>query len=167
VVAQREPALPRKIILAGTGPAGGAGIVNVTRLSYLDNLMALATRKNPEELLFFTRTTNGKSEAKAFVNRLKERTDDRDKAIAGRAFRTQLKAIHAWGLAQPTDLARIQHPVLVANGDDDRMVPTINSYDLARRLPDAMLRIYPDAGHGGIFQFHDRFVRDALEFLES
>jgi pimeloyl-ACP methyl ester carboxylesterase len=167
VVAQREPALPRKIILAGTGPAGGAGIVNVTRLSYLDNLMALATRKNPEELLFFTRTTNGKSEAKAFVNRLKERTDDRDKAIGGRAFRTQLKAIHAWGLAQPTDLARIQHPVLVANGDDDRMVPTINSYDLARRLPDAMLRIYPDAGHGGIFQFHDRFVRDALEFLES
>jgi pimeloyl-ACP methyl ester carboxylesterase len=167
VLAQREPALPRKIILAGTGPAGGAGIVNVTRLSYLDNLMALATRKNPEELLFFTRTTNGKSEAKAFVNRLKERTDDRDKAIGGRAFRTQLKAIHAWGLAQPTDLARIQHPVLVANGDDDRMVPTINSYDLARRLPDAMLRIYPDAGHGGIFQFHDRFVRDALEFLES
>src|ERR1700751_2472840 len=41
VIAQREPALLRKIILAGTGPAGGAGIVNVTRLSYLDNLKAL------------------------------------------------------------------------------------------------------------------------------
>jgi len=167
VIAQYEPALLRKIILAGTGPAGGAGIVNVPRLSYLDNLKALATRKNPEELLFFTRTANGKSQAKAFIKRLKERTDDRDKAVTLRAFRTHLKAIHAWGLEQPADLERIQHPVLVANGDDDRMVPTTNSYDLARRLPNATLRIYPDAGHGGIFQYHEQFVREALEFLGS
>jgi pimeloyl-ACP methyl ester carboxylesterase len=167
VIARQEPGLVRKIILAGTGPAGGEGIVNVTKLSYLDTVHALATFKDPKELLFFTRTTNGKSEAKAFVKRLKERTDDRDKAITVRAFRTQLKAIHAWGLEQPADLSRIQHGVLVANGDDDRMVPTTNSYDLARRLPNATLRIYPDAGHGGIFQFHERFVREALEFLGS
>ena len=165
VIAQREPALVRKIILAGTGPAGGEGIVNVTKLSYLDTFKALATFKDPKELLFFTRTDNGKSEAKDFVKRLKERTDDRDKAIALRAFRSQLKAIHAWGLEQPADLADIQHHVLVANGDDDRMVPTSNSYDLARRLPNATLRIYPDAGHGGIFQYHEQFVREALEFL--
>ena len=167
VIAQQEPALVRKIILAGTGPAGGEGIVNVTKLSYLDTFKALATFKDPKELLFFTRTANGKSEARAFIKRLKARTDDRDKAIAVRAFRTQLKAIHAWGLEQPSDLSRIQHHVLVANGDDDRMVPTSNSYDLARRLPNATLRIYPDAGHGGIFQFHERFVREALEFLGS
>jgi pimeloyl-ACP methyl ester carboxylesterase len=167
VIAQQEPALVRKIILAGTGPAGGDGIVNVTKLSYLDTFTALATFKDPKELLFFTRTTNGKSEAKAFVKRLQERTDDRDKAITLRAFRTQLKAIHAWGLERAADLSRIQHHVLVANGDDDRMVPTGNSYDLARRLPNATLRIYPDAGHGGIFQAHERFVPEALEFLGS
>jgi pimeloyl-ACP methyl ester carboxylesterase len=167
VIAQQEPALVRKVILAGTGPAGGEGIVNVTRLSYLDTFKALATFKDPKELLFFTRTANGKSEAKAFVKRLKERTSDRDKAITVRAFRTQLKAIHAWGLERPADLARIHHPVLVANGDSDRMVPSSNSYDLARRLPNATLRIYPDAGHGGIFQFHERFVPEALEFLGS
>lgn len=167
VIAQQEPTLVRKIILAGTGPAGGEGIVNVTKLSYLDTFKALATFKDPKELLFFTRTANGKSEAKAFVKRLKERTDGRDKAIAVRAFRTQLKAIHAWGLQRPSDLARIQHAVLVANGEADRMVPTSNSYDLARRLPNATLRIYPDAGHGGIFQYHERFVPEALEFLGS
>jgi pimeloyl-ACP methyl ester carboxylesterase len=142
-------------------------IVNVTKLSYLDTFTALATFKDPKELLFFTRTANGKSEAKTFIKRLKARTDDRDKAITVRAFRTQLKAIHAWGLEQPADLSGIHHHVLVANGDDDRMVPTRNSYDLARRLPNATLRIYPDAGHGGIFQFHERFVREALEFLGS
>jgi pimeloyl-ACP methyl ester carboxylesterase len=165
VIAQQEPGLVRKIILAGTGPAGGEGIANVTKLSYLDTFHAYATFKDPKELLFFTRTANGKSEATAFVKRLKERTDDRDKAVTVRTFQTQLKAIHAWGLEQPADLSRIQHHVLVANGDDDRMVPTSNSYDLARRLPNATLRIYPDAGHGGIFQFHERFVREALEFL--
>jgi pimeloyl-ACP methyl ester carboxylesterase len=167
VIAEREPALVRKIILAGTGPAGGEGIVNVTKLSYLDTFTALATFKDPKELLFFTRTPHGKSEAKAFVKRLKERTVDRDKSIAVGAFRTQLKAIHAWGLEKPWDLSSIRHPVLVANGDDDRMVPTSNSYDLARRLPDATLRIYPDAGHGGIFQAHERFVGEAIKFLGS
>jgi pimeloyl-ACP methyl ester carboxylesterase len=167
VIAQQQPALVRKIILTGTGPAGGEGIVNVTKLTYLDSFKALASLKDPKELLFFTRTANGKSEAKAFVKRLKERTADRDKAIGVRAFRTQLKAIHAWGREKPADLSRIQHPVLVANGDDDRMVPTSNSYDLARRLPNATLRIFPDAGHGGIFQYHERFVEEALKFLGS
>ena len=167
VIAQQEPALVRKLILAGTGPAGGEGIVNVTKLTYLDTFHAFATFKDPKELLFFTRTDHGRSEAKAFIKRLKERTTDRDKATTIRAFRTQLKAIHSWGLEKPADLSGIHQPVLVANGDDDRMVPTTNSFDLARRLPNATLRIYPDAGHGGIFQAHDRFVPEALAFLGS
>ena len=57
--------------------------------------------------------------------------------------------------------------MLVANGDSDRMVPTSNSVDLARRLPNSDLVIYPDAGHGGIFQFHEQFVGQALSFLAS
>jgi pimeloyl-ACP methyl ester carboxylesterase len=167
VIAQQEPALVRKIILAGTGPAGGKGIDNVTKLTYLDTFHAYATFKDPKELLFFTRTAHGKSEARAFIKRLKERTNDRDKAMAIGAFRKQLKAIHAWGLEKPADLSRIRQPVLVANGDADRMVPSSNSYDLAQRLPNATLRIYPDAGHGGIFQAHERFVPEALAFLGS
>ena len=90
---------------------------------------------------------------------------DRDKPISVRAFRTQLKAIHAWGVQQPSDLSTIQQPVFVANGDHDRMVPTPNTFDLAKRLPNSEIKIYPDAGHGGIFQFHDEFVAQALEFL--
>lgn len=167
VIAQKEPAMVRKVILAGTGPAGGEGIANVGKLTYLDTFRAYATFKDPKELLFFTRTNHGKSEAKAFIKRLKERTNDRDKAMAIGAFRTQLKAIRAFGLQKPADLSRIQQPVLVANGEADRMVPTSNSYDLARRLPNATLRIYPDAGHGGIFQAHERFVPEALAFLEA
>ena len=55
--------------------------------------------------------------------------------------------------------------MLVANGDSDRMVPTKNTHDLARRLPHSELIIYPDAGHGGVFQYHREFVPAVLEFL--
>ena len=165
VIAQDEPQLVRKLILAGTGPAGGEGIKNVTRISNLDTIRALLTFTDPKQFLFFTRTPNGRRAGQEFLARLKERTRDRDKKISLRSYAAQLKAIHRWGLAQPSDLSVIHQPVLVANGDSDKMVPTKNSADLARRLPDSELVIYPDAGHGGIFQFHAQFVQKALEFL--
>ncbi|MFD8492256.1 alpha/beta fold hydrolase [Amycolatopsis sp. NPDC059657] len=167
VIAEEEPRLVRKLILAGTGPAGGEGIDKVTPITLLDTLKAALTFKDPKEYLFFTRTANGKATARQFVNRLKERTENRDKKISVTAFRNQLKAIHNWGRRQPSDLSVIHHPVLVANGDHDRMVPSSNSADLARRLPNAQLTLYPDAGHGGIFQYHDKFVDEALAFFES
>ena len=166
VIAQDDPQLVRKIILAGTGPAGGEGIDKVTSLTIQDTIKAVLTFKDPKEYLFFTRTANGRTQARQFVKRLKERKDNRDKSISPLAFRAQLKAIHAWGTQAPSDLSVIQQPVLVANGDDDRMVPSKNSFDLAQRLPNAKLRIYADAGHGGIFQYHNEFVAEALQFLE-
>ncbi|MDX5567137.1 alpha/beta hydrolase [Streptomyces sp. ID05-04B] len=165
VIAETDPQLIRRLILAGTGPAGGEGIKNVTRLSDYDTLRALLTFQDPKQFLFFTRTPNGIRAGKEFLARLKERTKDRDKAISLIGYRSQLKAIHRWGVAQPQDLSRIKQPVLVANGDNDRMVPTKNSYDMDRRLPNSELVIYPDGGHGGIFQYHEQFVPTALEFF--
>lgn len=101
------------------------------------------------------------------MKRLKERTEGRDKAISPISFRRQLKAILAWATQRPSDLSRIRQPVLVANGDQDRMVPSSNSADLARRLPDARLELYPDSGHGGVFQNHREFVPAVLEILEG
>jgi pimeloyl-ACP methyl ester carboxylesterase len=165
VIAQEQPRLVRKMILAGTGPAGGEGIEKVTRITYLDIARGLLTRQDAKQFLFFTRTPNGRAAGKEFLARLEERTDDRDKAISVRSLRAQLKAIHRWGQQQPADLARIRQPVLVLNGESDRMVPTENTVDLDRRLPNSELVIYPDAGHGGVFQFHEDFVKRALEFL--
>lgn len=165
VIAELEPKLVRKLILAGTGPAGGVGIDKVTQITIVDMLKGYLTFKDPKHYLFFTTTANGRQEAGKFITRLKERTKDRDKPIAIRAFRAQLKAIHAWGVQQPSDLSIIQQPVFVANGDHDRMVPTSNMFDLVKRLPNSEIKIYPNAGHGGIFQFHNEFVAQALEFL--
>jgi pimeloyl-ACP methyl ester carboxylesterase len=165
VIAEREPQLVRRMIIAGTGPAGGEGITKVTRISLLDTARGLLTRQDPKQFLFFTRTPGGIRAGKAFLTRLAERTGDRDKAISISAFRNQLTAINRWGKASPADLSQLQLPVLVLNGDHDRMVPTPNTVDLDRRLPDSKLVIYPDAGHGGVFQFHQEFVGEALAFL--
>lgn len=161
----KQPKLIRKMILSGTGPAGGTGISTVGRVSNWDLVRGLATRQDPKVYLFFTRTDNGKAAAKAFVQRINERTENRDKEITISAYRAQLKALKKWGSKKPADLSVIQQPVLVANGDHDRMVPTVNTYDLAKRLPNSALIIYPDAGHGGVFQFHDDFVKQSLTFL--
>ncbi|MCY1369412.1 hypothetical protein D9M69_564520 [compost metagenome] len=83
------------------------------------------------------------------------------------AFLRQLKAIKAWGQQAPQDLGGIRIPVLIANGDNDIMVPTVNSHDMARRIPGSQLVIYKDAGHGGIFQYHGEFVPKALAFLND
>ena len=165
VIAQQQPQLVRKMIIAGTGPAGGDGIEKVTRITYFDTARGLLTRRDPKEFLFFTRTPNGRGAAKEFLARLEERTNDRDKAISVRSFRAQLKAIHRWGKQKPADLSSIHQPVLVVNGESDKMVPTKNTVELYRRLPNSQLVVYPDAGHGGVFQFHEDFIKRALEFL--
>jgi pimeloyl-ACP methyl ester carboxylesterase len=164
-VALIAPGLVRKLILTGTGPAGGAGIDRVGAISWPLILKGMLTARDPKTYLFFTATANGRRAAKDFLARLQERKADRDKGPTPRAFLRQLAAIKAWGRQVPQDLGRIGIPVLVANGDKDIMVPTANSRDMARRLPDAELVIYPDAGHGGIFQYHREFVSKALAFL--
>ena len=137
----------------------------MTRITYLDTARGLLNRQDPKQLVFFTSTPNGRRAGKEFLARLEERTNDRDKAISVRSFRAQLRAIHRWGQQRPADLASIRQPVLVMNGESDRMVPSKNTVELDRRLPNSQLVIYPDAGHGGVFQFHEDFVKLALEFL--
>lgn len=153
------------MILAGTGPAGGEGISTVAGVANFDILRGLLTGQDPKQYLFFTRTPNGIEAGKAFLARLNERTDNRDTEISVAAYIAQLQALRAWGQKKPADLSVLKQPVLVVNGDHDRMVPTTNTHDLARRLPHSTAIIYPDAGHGGIFQFHTDFVPSALAFL--
>ncbi len=161
----KEPQLVRKLVLAGTGPAGGEGISTVSGVTFYDMLRGFFTGQDAKQFLFFTRTPAGIEAGKAFLARLHERTEDRDQEISTSAFMAQLEALRVWGLKAPADLSVVKQPVLVVNGDSDRMVPTVNTRDLARRLPNSQLIIYPDAGHGGIFQFHTDFVRSALDFL--
>lgn len=160
-----EPTLARKIILAGTGPRGGEGVSDVVGLTYLDIFKGIFTFRNPKFYLFFTQNKVGKQAARDFLKRLKERTENRDKKVKLSVLSKQLKAIKIWGNDKPADLSVFKHQVLVVNGDVDRMVPTTNSYDLAKRFTNSELVIYPNSGHGGVFQFHEEFLKKAIPFL--
>jgi len=163
----KHPDLVRRLVLTGTGPRGGKDIDKVVGVTYWDILRATLTRSDPKEFLFFNRNATGKPAAKAFVKRLEERTTDRDKPVGIKAFRTQLKAIVRYGRSAPSDLSTFTQPTLIANGDHDRMVPSALSEDLHRRIKGSQLIIYPDSGHGGVFQFHEKFAPVAAEFLAA
>jgi pimeloyl-ACP methyl ester carboxylesterase len=163
----KHPDLVRRLVLTGTGPRGGQDIDKVVGVTYWDILRATVTRSDPKEFLFFNRNATGKPAAKAFVKRLEERTADRDKDVSITAFRTQLKAIQKYGRSTPSDLSTFTQPTLIANGDHDRMVPTVLSEDLHARIKGSQLIIYPDSGHGGVFQYHEKFAPVAAEFLAA
>jgi pimeloyl-ACP methyl ester carboxylesterase len=78
-------------------------------------------------------------------------------------------AFREWEQATSTafsELARIRQPTLVVNGVHDEMIPVVNSYRLVEHIPNATLLVYPDSGHGSLFQFHESFTRHARTFLE-
>ena len=168
VLAGRNPQLVRRIILAGTGPEGGEGI------EYLPQIVAegqQATPTEPRLFLFFDRTDSSQRAGRAFITRQQRRTSERDPDSSEQTVAAQLEAIVRWGASPTAEAAlRLQHisqPVLVVNGKSDVMVPTINSYALFQQLPNARLSLYPDSGHGALFQYADAFVRDGLQFLRE
>jgi pimeloyl-ACP methyl ester carboxylesterase len=163
----KHPDLVRRLVLTGTGPRGGKNIDKIVGVTYWDTLRATLSRSDPKEFLFFNRDPTGKAAGKAFVKRLQERTVERDQEINLKALRTQLKAIQKFGRSAPSDLSTFTQPTLIANGNHDRMVPTVLSEDLHRRIPGSQLIIYPNSGHGAIFQFHEQFAPVAAEFLRD
>lgn len=165
MVALQAPDLVRRMVLAGTGPRGGGGLWKMPLIVGGAYTKAFLARKDPRHFLFFPRTTAGKKAANAYFERLAERTADRDTPISSHAGLAQVRAITKAGLHSADDLSQIKIPVLVANGDNDLMVASEHSKDMADRLPDSRLRIYPDSGHGGVFQYHHEFVPEILDFL--
>ncbi|MFC7672538.1 alpha/beta fold hydrolase [Mycolicibacterium sp. GCM10028919] len=165
MIALQAPDLVRRMILAGTGPRGGGGIEKIGAITALAYVKAFATFSDARNFLFFPRTGEGKRAASDYFRRLRERTSDRDRKISLQARIGQLKAIRQAGTSAPDDLSVITAPVFVANGDHDLMVDSRHSADMARRMPNATLKIYPNSGHGGVFQHHETFVPDAVAFL--
>jgi pimeloyl-ACP methyl ester carboxylesterase len=165
MVALQAPDLVRRMVIAGSGPRGGGGIWKMPFIVGGAYAKAFLTRKDPRHFLFFPRTSEGKRAANEYLARLAERTRDLDRPISRQARLAQLRAITGGGLHAPDDLSTIKIPVLVANGDNDLMVSSAHSAAMASRLPDARLVVYPNSGHGGVFQYHREFVPEVLAFL--
>ena len=164
-----RPRLVRRLVLAGTAPQGGPGLHR-----WSEDVYTLATPDQPtaEDLLGLFFSSSDQSQAKGIesLGRLYQREVDRDEPTDLATRDAQLAAITTWGIPDESKLNRlagITQPTLVANGDNDTMMHTHNSYRLAERLPNARLRIYPDAGHGFLNQYPELFADDVHAFLAT
>jgi pimeloyl-ACP methyl ester carboxylesterase len=80
----------------------------------------------------------------------------------------QYDAIVEWGIPDHAALQRltgIKSPTLIIQGDDDLMIPTKLSHLMAGLIPDAQIRIYPDAAHGSLFQYPAEVAAEVNAFL--
>jgi pimeloyl-ACP methyl ester carboxylesterase len=166
-----RPSLVRKMLLVGTAPAGGEDIMHLEKPE-LRRILEDPTLSGPQILvkLFFTPSESSQAAGQAFVNRLAARTEDREPVSGPKVSGAQIAAFRAWENVDGErfgELRQIAQPCLVVNGILDTMIPVRNSYLLAEHLPNAVLLVYPDAGHGSLFQYHDSFVQHATLFLDS
>jgi pimeloyl-ACP methyl ester carboxylesterase len=164
-----RPALFRRMMLVGTAPRGGEDIMHLEKPSLAKPLQDPANQGYTIlQKIFFTPTANGQAAGAAFVQRLMQRQQDLDPPSGQDVASAQMAAFREWDQVKGkrfSDLAGIKQPTLVMNGLGDEMIPVRNSYWLAENLPNAMLLIYPDAGHGSLFQYHDSFALHVAAFL--
>ena len=166
-IALRRPALVRRLVLASSAPQGAAGMHGWAPAV----IGAVGTpQTSPAEYLsvFFAASDASQQAGKEALGRMYARKDDRDTATNWATREAQYDAVCAWGIPDHAALERvsaIEMPVFVANGDNDPMILPRYSYLLAGLIPQARLKIYPDAAHGFLFQHHAEFAADVTEFL--
>jgi pimeloyl-ACP methyl ester carboxylesterase len=170
-VALDAPHLVRRLILVGTGPAGGEGIGQFT-----PEVVEIVSRPGGTEVersaleTFFSPTETSQAAGKAWLARIAERKSDREPPAPAQVATAQLAALAKWGKVSGdryASLKKLPHRTLVWNGRNDAMVPTVNSFILQQRLPDARLLLFPDSGHGSHFQFPEEFAEVAAGFLAA
>lgn len=164
-----RPELVRKAILVGTGPQGAEGFKDLPNLISENMKKSAEANVHLKALLFFTATSEGRQSGLEFVKRINNHTVDPEPVASQEATQAQAKAWITWGStpANNGQLAAIKQPVLVVNGNDDLIAPTVNSYLLYQSIPTAQLVLYPDSGHGSLFQYHALFVSQVNTFLDG
>jgi pimeloyl-ACP methyl ester carboxylesterase len=159
------PDLLRRIILLGTGPRGGEGMVfDDLSVGELDDTSALLMKA------FFTQSEASQASGRAYMERLKSRSTDRDAPVSKQSALAELAAIREWGVIPAGDrfamLSKIQHPTLIVHGNKDVVVMPINAFLLAQHLPNAQLIMYPDSSHGAQSQHAEVFLQHVKLFLQ-
>jgi pimeloyl-ACP methyl ester carboxylesterase len=168
-IAVDRPELVRRLILVGTGPRGGeemarlaAGVAPLFGKVY-----------DPQDLMwlpiFFSPSQESQAAGRSFLERIRARTEDRDDPVSEDTIAAHLAAAGEWGVAYTGSrdyLGGIPQPVLVVNGSDDIVVPTVNSYILQQNLPNAELILFPDSNHGSHFQFTEPFTEYVTSFID-
>lgn len=163
LLAADAPGLVRRLILAGTAPRGGEEHL----LAVLADARARMDADDIRLPLFFTRSAASQAAGRAFLARAAARTADRDPDSTEAVSSPQARALIGWCAAPGGEalMGAIRQPALVVSGSDDTMLPNANALRLYRGIGDAQLILYPDSGHGALFQHAGRFVAHCRLFL--
>jgi pimeloyl-ACP methyl ester carboxylesterase len=164
-----RPDLVRRLVLASSAPRGAAGMHGWAP-EVINAVGKPATDPDGYLRVFYTSSVGSREAGRHSLERQFSRNVDRDMPTTWETRLAQYDAVCAWGVPNHALLQRLEAidvPVLVANGDSDPMVLPRYSYLLAGLLPDARLRIYPDAAHGFLFQHHEAFAAEVDSFLSE
>ena len=167
-LALAEPQLVRRLILVGTGPRSGEGMQSLTPEA--QDIFG-AAYEEPDHLwlrVHFSPSEASQAAGRKFLQRFRLRTENRDPEANDKVAPAQLAALAKWGAPRenPFDyLKALAQPTLVINGDNDVIIYSINSWILQQNIPNAQLIIYPDANHGSLYQYPERFVTHVAQFL--
>lgn len=165
-IAAEHGALVRKLILVGTAPQNGEEHL----LAVLQAALSKTDAPDPRLPLFFTSSATSHAAGLAFLTRVRARTEDRDTDSGSDVTNPQAKALIAWCATPDREraiLRAITQPALVVSGGNDTMLPADNAYAMFKGLSNAQLALYPDSGHGALFQYHDLFVGQVRTFLDA
>ncbi|KAF8859105.1 alpha/beta-hydrolase [Acephala macrosclerotiorum] len=132
--------LVRKLVLAGTGPTAVQ-----------------------EGMLLFKENEKSQTAGRAWWKRIHERSVE---TSGEERLKYPSEGLQD-GVGTYDGLGELDGPILVANGYEDIMVPTVNNFVTSQKIPNALLLIYPGAGHGFCFQYPEHFARQVVEFLDE
>jgi pimeloyl-ACP methyl ester carboxylesterase len=167
-IALVRPASVRRLVLASSAPQGAAGMHGWAP----EVIGAIGTPSTtPEAYLdvFFTPSPASRLAGQDALRRMYARSESRDEATTWATREAQYDAVCAWGIPDHARLQRlsaITRPAFVAGGDRDPMILPHYSYLLAGLIADVQVKIYPDAAHGFLFQYHNEFAADVRAFLD-
>jgi pimeloyl-ACP methyl ester carboxylesterase len=161
-----HPHLVRRLVLAGTGPRNGEPRKDPRVSEVAANPVPV---REDFLFLFFSPSEASQAAGRSFWERRHQRKDA-DPPSSIQTMKAQQAASMEWQKPRGerfTYLKSIKQPTLVVNGNDDIMVPTVNAFTLSQHIPNAQLIIYPDSGHGALFQYPKLFVTHTTIFLDS
>src|SRR3984893_11436187 len=165
-IALVRPDLLGRVLPASSAPQGAAGMHGWAP-EVIGAVGAPETTPEGYVSVFFAPTDTSREAGQQAAERIfGARTTDRDEPTTWHTRQAQYDAVCAWGIPNHSLLQRvaaIDLPVFVANGDSDPMILPRYSYLLAGLVPDARLKIYPDAAHGFLLQHHSEFAADLSE----